>query len=547
MKLAVLGLDGATFDVLDPLCAQGRLPNLAKIMQDGSRATLQSTLPAVTGPAWTALATGKNPGKTGVLDFLNPQDSDKLSHRVVDSHYIRRARAYWDYLSDAGATVGILNYPFLYPPYAVDGFMVSGLGCSPADNITYPPSLQQILFDHCGGYETQVLWQDYARDVPRFVEEIMKLLRINARSLELLLARDPDIFTVVISATDFVQHFMWRFFDPRHPLYEEENANTFAPLFVRVWEEVDHLVGSLLERVPSNCNVIIVSDHGFGPHTGNFYTNVWLRQNGYLALPDSPEPVIRRHAASILGPLARRAARLLPHKLYETLADPLRALQKPFVAQIDPENSLAYAVNHNCWMGAIFLGKSAAPSSSPGHSAHRDLWQHVVDDLQDVCEALGLTLQVYRPDDLYSGPYAALAPDVLFDLDAGACSVHYSMPTEEMYVPVDASSIDSGSHRRNGVFLAVGPEIKATSEIGGATVYDVAPTILHMFGLPVPTDMDGRVLCDIFAEKSDSAAREVRWTSPVRAQGISEQHDSVSRQEQAAIRARLRGLGYLDD
>ena len=109
MKLLVLGLDGATFDVLDPMLEGGKLPNLKKTIDNGIRGCLESTFSPVTGPAWTSLATGKNPGKTGVFDFFNRIDKSSFDLKPMGSADIKKARAYWDYLSEAQARVVILK------------------------------------------------------------------------------------------------------------------------------------------------------------------------------------------------------------------------------------------------------------------------------------------------------------------------------------------------------------------------------------------------------------------------------------------------------
>ena len=71
IKSLILGLDGATWDVIKPLAEEGKLPTLKKLMEEGVWGNLESTIPPVTGPAWVSFATGRNPGKTGVFDFLN--------------------------------------------------------------------------------------------------------------------------------------------------------------------------------------------------------------------------------------------------------------------------------------------------------------------------------------------------------------------------------------------------------------------------------------------------------------------------------------------
>ena len=155
-RLIVVGLDGATWQVVSPLIEQDKLPNMRHLVEKGTFGLLESTFPPVTGPAWTSIASGKNPGKTGVFDFLNRTSQDSYELRLITSTSMRNAGAFWDYLSVAGTRVGIYNYPFLYPPYAINGFMTSGLGSSAKADITYPRELRRQLLELCGGYEIEV-------------------------------------------------------------------------------------------------------------------------------------------------------------------------------------------------------------------------------------------------------------------------------------------------------------------------------------------------------------------------------------------------------
>jgi predicted AlkP superfamily phosphohydrolase/phosphomutase len=163
MKLLVLGLDGATFDIIDRL-GDDHLPYLKGIIAGGVRGLLESTFPPVTGPAWTAFATGKNPGKTGVFGFRSRTAKDNFNMKMVTSTKFRQAGTWWDYLSDVGIKVGIWNYPVLYPPYPINGFMVGGFGCSPNDEFTYPRELKETLLDVCGDYTIDIPHQNILTD-----------------------------------------------------------------------------------------------------------------------------------------------------------------------------------------------------------------------------------------------------------------------------------------------------------------------------------------------------------------------------------------------
>ena len=123
-RLLVIGLDGATLDLVRPWAAAGRLPVLARLMAAGAWGPLRSTIPAATFPAWTSLVTGVNPGRHGVLDFTE-RVPGTYRVRFVNGSY-RRVPALWTRLSAAGRRVAVLTVPATYPPEPIDGVMVSG-------------------------------------------------------------------------------------------------------------------------------------------------------------------------------------------------------------------------------------------------------------------------------------------------------------------------------------------------------------------------------------------------------------------------------------
>ena len=157
-KLIIIGLDGATWDVLMPLIDEEKLPTLEKVVKNGTYGVLESTIPPVTGGAWLSLATGETPGKTGIIDFLNRKDATQKLYPTSSSNF--KGNSFWDYLNKADKKVGIFNHPMLFPPYTVNGFMISGLGSSPDDDISYPPSLKKELEKISGKYEISVNYHD---------------------------------------------------------------------------------------------------------------------------------------------------------------------------------------------------------------------------------------------------------------------------------------------------------------------------------------------------------------------------------------------------
>ena len=243
-KTLIIGIDGATFKVLTPLIEKECLPNIQKIVEKGSSGTLLSTIPPVTAPAWLALATGMHPEKTGAYDFILRRDN-AYHLRSLNSAYFQ-GRAVWDHLSQQGRTVGVFNYPLLRPPYPINGIMVSGLGTVPGEEFTYPASLKddfyKVLGDH---YEIMLpLYKPRYENLNVLLEDICALLNKQIKVAEYLLSKKEwDLFWLVFSVTDWVQHRLWAHIDKTHPLHEVNKSDLIVKDFEAFWMKVDEAIG----------------------------------------------------------------------------------------------------------------------------------------------------------------------------------------------------------------------------------------------------------------------------------------------------------------
>jgi len=508
IRLLVLGLDGATFDVIDKF-KDHELPHLKKVIANGVRSFLESTLPPVTGPAWVAFATGKNPGKTGIFDFSNRTSKETYQTKPLTSGEFKRAGTFWDYLSNSEIKVGIWNYPRLHPPYPINGFMTSGFGCSPNDDFTYPKELKETLLDICGDYTIHIPLsaQKYINNPMLFVTDIMKLLDQNEAAVEFLMDQDIEVFIGIISATDFAQHYMWKFLDETHPLYDAKEADRYKPAFLQIWRRIDEIVEKMMSKASTDTDILIVSDHGFGPHKQSFYTNSWLESEGYLKRRNKTAgsyTTLQSWALkaidklAILSPQISHVLKLRGHKYAINIID-----------QIKMEETVAFAAGHSVSTGQIYI--NTLPESPVQNRKDREqIKKEIAEKLRNTLNALDMTVNIYFPEDIYSGEFLYLAPDILFEINDFECSAHHKF-SKHIFRNAPHIPTHSGSHKRNGIFIAYGPNTKQGIEIQGAKIYDIAPTILHMFGLPVPNDMDGRVLKEIFREGSEPAQRELKY------------------------------------
>ncbi|MDH4207858.1 MAG: alkaline phosphatase family protein, partial [Anaerolineae bacterium] len=512
-RVFAIGLDGATLDLIRPWAAEGRLPTFARIMSEGSCGRLISTIPPVTGPAWASFMTGKNPGKHGVGDFFHRVPGEY--RRVPIDATSLRAEPLWVTISRLGKKVGVLNVPVTYPPYEVDGFVVSGL-LTPRSGarFTYPESLAQELDQALGGYRVN-LDHFYSKGAAEpFLADVRNLVDGRTRAAQYLMSRyDWDFFMVHYIATDWIQHFLWHCMDRAHPQFDETEAALYGDAILQTYQQVDAALDTLLSSLDRQTVVLLVSDHGFGPFHHYLYLNNWLLQNGLLHL--------RRSRGTRLRYLLFRRG-ITPSTLYQAL-DRMALVKLAFKASkqqrselmgslflsardIDWPRTRAYSAGN---VGQVFLNvKGREPSGivEPG-AEYEELREQIISmlaQLRDPQTGELVVEHIYRREEIYNGPYVEQMADILLlprNMEYGATGL-----SEFVSNSVIAPSFSySGSHRMDGVFMLMGEGVQRGVDAADASILDMAPTVLYLLGLPVSRDMDGRVLTEVLEEGLVSA------------------------------------------
>ena len=533
----VLGLDGATWDVLVPFLEENRFDNIPSLVSSGRTGTLESTFPPITAPAWLSMATGQNPGKTGVFYFLNREDPDSFEFESLSSDKFQ-GQSFWDVLTARGYDVGVFNFPMLYPPYDLpgDGFVVSGLGSPEDDTITSPADLKSELDDVTDEYWIKVPYADpkYRGRPGKLETDLHEIVDKRERAIEYLLtSKDPDVFFGLISATDWAQHYFWRYHDSSHPLYDPDEAVEYGDAIGRLWERVDETVGRVADIADQrNATLLLVSDHGFGPVTRTFHSNAWLESEGFrVPTEQSPLQKLRTKYFPYIRNVAEPIVSAIPqlNDLAKSVGKSVRA--SPGEA-VDWDRSVAFAPKQNLTCGMIYM-----LSEDPA-----DL-EAVVTALSELRDSEGdpLDVEVYSPGELYHGPKTDLAPDILFTVDEFACAVDPRYSTDENFVTVGPpSAARSGGHRMNGIYSLSGSGIEP-GEGGDANLLDIAPTILYALDEPIPAEMDGDVLIEAFTD-------DARETRTMRRQPLSQlvdrETEAVDR-ENEGVEERLEDLGYI--
>lgn len=535
--IIILGLDGATWDILDPLIEDGRLPNIGRRESNGPSDTLESTFPPITAPAWFSMATGQNPGKTGVFYFLNRENPNSFEFESVGSDKIQ-GQSFWDVLTARGYDVGVLNFPMLYPPYELgeDGFMISGLGSPEDDTITTPTNLKSELDEVTNGYEIKVPYADpkYRGRQGELESDLHQIVEERERAIEYLLTeKRPDVFFGVISATDWAQHYFWRFHDSSHPLYDADAAGDYNDAIARLWERVDETVGlvaDIAER--EDATLLLVSDHGFGPVKQTFHSNAWLEAKGFrVPTEQSPVQKIRTKYFPYLRRVAEPIVSAIP-QLNDVAKSVGKSVRGSPSKAVDWDRSIAFAPKQNLTCGMIYM-LSDDPSD-------REAVVTALSNLRDN-EGNRLNVEVYGPEDMYEGPKVELAPDILFTVDDFACAVDPRYSTEEDFITTGPpSAARSGGHRMEGLYCVNGSDIKSDSDTN-ASLLDIAPTILYALDEPIPATMDGDVLKTAFTDEAQGIRTERR--KPL-AELVDARIETTER-DTDAVEERLEDLGYI--
>jgi predicted AlkP superfamily phosphohydrolase/phosphomutase len=549
-KVAVFGLDGITFDLLQPWLNEGRLPNLARLLAEGASGELRSTIPPVSASAWPSFATGTNPGQHSLIDFTYPaQDSYEIR---VSNGLTVAVPAIWQIASAAGKQVGVVSLPMTYPPRPLNGFMLcSFLTPSQESEYTYPPPLKQELIDACGPFPMRMSEKGRGVDPAVFVRACKQLELDRARSVHYLLREKVwDLFIYVLETTDNLQHEIWHLVDQTHPMHDPPTAARVLPAILDYYETVDRLLGEMVALVPEDTLIIVLSDHGFGPFHKFFHINNWLAANGWLVFKRSPVSLLKRLAFKLGVTPINTLKWLTALGLSDVRKNVKRGrggrlLRRFFLSfnDVDWSRTKAFSVGN---FGQVYLNvkgqRPQGPVDPSEYEALRDAIITAAKELRDPEDGSQVVPIVYRREEIFHGLSAPRLPDLVLHTDRAkyVSFGHADFGSNRMIEP---STGQTGHHHMNGVIGLRGPGVRAGAKLKGASLMDPAPTILHYLGLPVPEYIDGRVLSEAFTDEFN-AENPIAFSQAGPGEGTGS--DSVySEAEEEIVLQKLRDLGYV--
>lgn len=321
-KVILIGLDGADWNILDPLFESGRLPHLARLARTGVRGRLHSITPMLSPVIWTSMATGVLPGRHGIIDFLATTGRD--GERVPVTSTLRKAKAIWNILSENGLSVGVAGWWASFPAEKVNGFIVSdrvayqlfGVGAGReqgSEGKVYPPELAGLVASLTVAPETIGVAEvaRYVRipadtsslpaDQNKLIDDLKTLLAAGdtyaAISLALRERYHPDFQAIYLEGTDTVAHLFMRYAPPALPGVTPRESQLFGRAVDEYYRHADEIVGRLVEAAGPDTAVIVCSDHGFRTGDNRPLTDSrigygqaadWHRKYGVVILNGAP-------------------------------------------------------------------------------------------------------------------------------------------------------------------------------------------------------------------------------------------------------------------
>ncbi len=534
-KVVLFGLDGATYTVLDDLVRRGVMPYLGSFMERGVRASLMSTIPHLTPPAWTTLVTGRSPGVHGVTNFLQYQSQDSPYVRVISSREIC-CETIWSMVGRSGGRAGSLNFIAHAPAQKVDGYTLPGwVPWRWVKKHSYPADLVSRLQTDLTGFDVKELAMDFSEEEKAIAgathEDYTPWIDLHIRRelqwfnvLKHQMVNDPCALTgVVFDGVDKLQHLLWQYLDPscepKHPSEEFLRTREHCWDYFR---QLDGFLKEIVELAGPQAYVVIVSDHGFTGTEEILYINTWLEQEGFLTW--APDAEVAPADSQELGD---------GKPIHLTSFDTTKT--KAFASS---------ASSNGIHIPVAGVRGDAGIAPNEYESFREELIHALLTRCVDPQTGEPIITNVWKREEIFAGPRMNLAPDLTVGLrDSGFFSVFRGDTV------LKRRPVVMGCHHPEGVFLATGRGVRQGVRLAPLHLLDIAPTLLYAMGLAVPRDLEGAACVEAWVDEHVEA-HPVTFNGstmiPPHVQTAATEDAPYDEEGDAQVMMRLRALGYID-
>jgi predicted AlkP superfamily phosphohydrolase/phosphomutase len=463
-KVFVVGLDCGAPELKFDLW-RDRLPNFTRLAENGLYGDLMSSIPCITVPAWSSMLSGKDSGTLGFYGFRNRADHSYERMSIATGAAVKEKRV-WDYIGEAGKKSVVVGVPQTYPVRPLNGWLISSFltpsTTNPKSQWTYPPELRDEVSRVLSG-------QTYDVDVPQFrtddkgflLKQVYDMTDKRFKVLNYLLREKPwDFFMFVEMGVDRMHHGFWKYFDKEHFKYEPGTPYENAIRDYTV--HLDGLVGELLDQLDDDTAVLVVSDHGAKKMDGGLCVNEWLRREGYLVLKEEP-----------------RGENIIPFEKVE----------------VDWSKTKAWGAGG--YYARIFMNvKGREPQGIIPQTEYEKERDELAARLAAIPAPDGNPIGTisYKPEEVYQ-TVRNIAPDLITYFG----NLHWrsvgSFGHGGIYTSENDIGPDDANHATNGMYILYDPKKNyGGRRLDGPQLMDVAPTVLDIMELPVPADMQGKVI-----------------------------------------------------
>lgn len=506
-RVIFAGIDGATFSIIDPMIADGKLPNLAAMQNNGTMGPLLSTNPPNSSLAWTSFMTGVHPGKHGVF-FFREQRHGSYQRPVVSLESVQ-APTVFKLASAAGKKVVSITMPLTFPVEEVNGCMIGGL-LTPdrASDFIYPPELRAELEEAIGDVpadnEPEILFHsaNEAAAIKSMYHVIEQITRMGEYCID---KYDPDLFVLVFRQVDLTSHQAWCYQDPEWQKANPGKWESRQNMLADVYTAVDDAFGRLRDKSKTLDGQVVFgtcSDHGFGPITYRYYMNKWLLDNGYLVLKSSAQSMKRKlWFAKKWNGLLRRTGIL---RILTARGRKLGGGQEQALTDmIDWSKTRAYSSFSGGEDIVLINLKGREPEGIVNEGdEYEALREEIISKVTEMRAPDGAKIiaRAFKREDLWEGEQLHIAPDIQCITKETACN----MSPNPLHSVVAEPAVQGrpAMHRPHGIYGWEGEGVvKKDHRKTGFQIADMAPTMMHLLGLEVDDHMDGKVMLDCFEDE----------------------------------------------